>query len=159
MNNKELDFGDNLISIDGFEVLYTITRDFPEVSNFFLFLLNCVDKYNRNMEISEDNLTENYCVYSGETYDNTGIEALLNVLSDFNFISFTKTLSDVITISINPDVVLTTDTENNKYQGESEPKCPVYIKNPVIMDKNELKNGRVLILNDDYDKSTMDCLN
>lgn len=159
MNKKELDFGDNLISIDGFEVLYTITRDFPEVSNFFLFLLNCVDKYNRNMEISEDNLTENYCVYSGETYDNTGIEALLNVLSDFNFISFTKTLSDVITISINPDVVLTTDTENNKYQGESEPKCPVYIKNPVIMDKNELKNGRVLILNDDYDKSTMDCLN
>lgn len=159
MNNKELDFGDNLISIDGFEVLYTITRDFPEVSNFFLFLLNCVDKYNRNMEISEDNLTENYCVYSGKTYDNTGIEALLNVLSDFNFISFTKTLSDVITISINPDVVLTTDTENNKYQGESEPKCPVYIKNPVIMDKNELKNGRVLILNDDYDKSTMDCLN
>lgn len=159
MNNKELDFGDNLISIDRFEVLYTITRDFPEVSNFFLFLLNCVDKYNRNMEISEDNLTENYCVYSGETYDNTGIEALLNVLSDFNFISFVKTLSDVITISINPDVVLTTDTENNKYQGESEPKCPVYIKNPVIMDKNELKNGRVLILNDDYDKSTMDCLN
>ena len=159
MNNKELDFGDNLISIDGFEVLYTITRDFPEVSNFFLFLLNCVDKYNRNMEISEDNLTENYCVYSGETYDNTGIEALLNVLSDFNFISFVKTLSDVITISINPDVVLTTDTENNKYQGELEPKCPVYIKNPVIMDKNELKNGRVLILNDDYDKSTMDCLN
>lgn len=159
MINKELDFGDNLISIDGFEVLYTITRDFPEVSNFFLFLLNCVDKYNRNMEISEDNLTENYCVYSGETYDNTGIEALLNVLSDFNFISFTKTLSDVITISINPDVVLTTDIENNKYQGESEPKCPVYIKNPVVMDKNELKNGRVLILNDDYDKSTMDCLN
>lgn len=159
MNNKELDFGDNLISIDGFEVLYTITRDFPEVSNFFLFLLNCVDKYNRNMEISEDNLTENYCVYSGETYDNTGIEAFLNVLSDFSFISFVKTLSDVITISINPDVVLTTDTENNKYQGESEPKCPVYIKNPVIMDKNELKNGRVLILNDDYDKSIMDCLN
>lgn len=159
MNKKELDFGDNLISIDGFEVLYTITRDFPEVSNFFLFLLNCVDKYNRNMEISADNLTENYCVYSGETYDNTGIEALLNVLSDFNFISFVKTLSDVIIISINPDVVLTTDTENNKYQGESEPKCPVYIKNPVVMDKNELKNGRVLILNDDYDKSTMDCLN
>lgn len=59
MNNKELDFGDNLISIDGFEVLYTITRDFPEVSNFFLFLLNCVDKYNRNMEISVNNLTEN----------------------------------------------------------------------------------------------------
>lgn len=159
MNNKELDFGDNLISIDGFEVLYTITRDFPEVSNFFLFLLNCVDKYNRNMEISTNNLTENYRIYSGETYDNTGIEALLNVLSDFNFISFVKTLSDVITISINPDVVLTTDTKNNKYQGESEPKCPVYIKNPVIMDKNELKNGRVLILNDDYDKSTMDCLN
>lgn len=159
MNKKELDFGDNLISIDGFEVLYTITRDFPEVSNFFLFLLNCVDEYNRNMEISTNNLTENYRIYSGETYDNTGIEALLNVLSDFNFISFVKTLSDVITISINPDVVLTTDTENNKYQGESEPKCPVYIKNPVIMDKNELKNGRVLILNDDYDKSTMDCLN
>lgn len=159
MNKKELDFGDNLISIDGFEVLYTITRDFPEPSGFFLFLLNCVDKYNRNMEISTNNLTENYCIYSGETYDNTGIEALLNVLSDFNFISFVKTLSDVITISINPDVVLTTDTENNKYQGESEPKCPVYIKNPVIMDKNELKNGRVLILNDDYDKSTMDCLN
>lgn len=159
MNNKELDFGDNLISIDGFEVLYTITRDFPEVSNFFLFLINCVDKYNRNMEISTNNLTENYRIYSGETYDNTGIEALLNVLSDFNFISFVKTLSDVITISINPDVVLTTDTENNKYQGESEPKCPVYIKNPVVMDKNELKNGRVLILNDDYDKSIMDCLN
>lgn len=159
MNKKELDFGDNLISIQGFEVLYTITRDFPEVSQFFLFLLNCVDKYNRNMEISANNLTENYCIYSGETYDNSGIEALLNVLSDFNFISFVKTLSDTLAISINPDVVLTTDTENNKYQGESEPKCPVYIKNPVVMDKNELKNGRVLILNDDYDKSIMDCLN
>lgn len=159
MNKKELDFGDNLISIQGFEVLYTITRDFPEVSKFFLFLLNCVDKYNRNMEISTNNLTENYCIYSGETYDNSGIEALLNVLSDFNFISFVKILSDTLTISINPDVVLTTDTENNKYQGESEPKCPVYIKNPVIMDKNELKNGRVIILNEDYDKSTMDCLN
>lgn len=159
MNKKELDFGDNLISIDGFEVLYTITRDFPEVSNFFLFLLNCVDKYDRNMEISTDNLTENYCVYSGESYDNTGVEALLNVLSDFNFISFTKTLSDVLSISINPNVVFTTDIDNNKYHGKSEPSCPVYIKNPVIMDKNELKNGRVVILNEDYDKSTMDCLN
>lgn len=159
MNKKELDFGDNLISIDGFEVLYTITRDFPEVSNFFLFLLNCIDKYDRNMEISADNLTENYCVYSSESYDNVGIEALLNVLSDFNFVSFAKTLSDVLIISVNPNVVFTTDTENNKYQGESEPKCPVYIKNPVVMDKNELKNGRVIILNEDYDKSTMDRLN
>lgn len=159
MNKKELDFGDNLISIDGFEVLYTITRDFPEVSNFFLFLLNCVDKYNRNMEISADNLTENYCIYSGETYDNTGIEALLNVLSDSNFVSFAKTLSDVLSISVNPNVVFTTDINNNKYQGKSEPSCPVYIKNPVVMNKNELKNGRVVILNEDYDKSTMDCLN
>lgn len=92
MNNKELDFGDNLISIDGFEVLYTITRDFPEASAFFLFLLNGVDKYNRNMEISVNNLTENYCVYSGESYDNTAIESLLNVLSDFNFISFVKNI-------------------------------------------------------------------
>lgn len=159
MNKKELDFGDNLISIDGCEVLYTITRDFPEASRFFLFLLNCVDKYNRNMKISTNNLTENYCIYSGETYDNTAIESLLNVLSDFNFISFAKTLSDVLTISVNPNVVLTTDTEHNKYSGKSEPSCPVYIKNPVIMDKNELRNGRVLILNEDYDKSTMDCLN
>lgn len=159
MNNQELDFGDNLISIDGFEVLYTITRDFPEVSNFFLFLLNCVDKYNKNLEISSDTLTENYSIYSVESYDNTGIEALLNVLSDFNFISFTKTLSDVLSISINPNVLFTTDIDNNKYQGQSEPSCPVYIKNPVVMDKNELKNGRVVILNDDYEKSIMDCLN
>lgn len=159
MNNQELDFGDNLISIDGFEVLYTITRDFPEVGTLFLFLLNSVDKYNRNMEISADNLTENYCVYSGESYNTTDIEALLNVLSDFNFISFTKTLSDVLNISVNPTVVLTTDIDNNKYQGVAEPSCPVYIKNPVIMDKNELKNGRVVILNDDYEKSIMDCLN
>ena len=159
MNNQELDFGDNLLSIDGFEVLYTITRDFPEATTFFLFLLKHVDKYNKNLEISSDTLTENYSIYSVESYDNTDIEALLNVLSDFNFISFTKTLSDVLSISINPNVLFTTDIDNNKYQGVAEPSCPVYIKNPVVMDKNELKKGRVVILNDDYEKSIMDCLN
>ena len=91
-----------------------------------------------------------------EDMENIDVEALLNVLSDFNFISFAKTLSDTITISINPNVLFTPDIEYNNYKGDTEPSCPFYIVNPIKIDMEELKTGKLVILNEDNETTTMD---
>lgn len=133
-----------MISLKGMEVLQTIARDFPDASGLDMKCLKLafID-------------VDNEC----EDMENIDVEALLNVLSDFNFISFVKTLSDTITISINPNVLFTPDIEYNNYKGVTEPSCPFYIVNPIKIDMEELKNGKLVILNEDNEITTMDKLN
>ena len=163
MNNSNISLteGDNLISLKGMEVLQTIARDFPDASGLFLFLMELSNRNTRNVEVDMKCLklafidVDNEC----EDMENIDVEALLNVLSDFNFISFVKTLSDTITISINPNVLFTPDIEHNNYKGDTEPSCPFYIVNPIKIDTEELKNGRLVILNEDNEITTLDKLN
>lgn len=142
MNNSNINLpeGNDFISLKGMEVLQTIDRDFPDASGLFI---KVVDNESEDME----------------SLENIDVEALLNVLSDFNFISFVKTLSDTITISINPNVLFTPDIEYNNYKGDIEPSCPFYIVNPIKIDMEELKNGKLVILNEDNEITTMDKLN
>lgn len=160
-SNINLPEGDNLISLKGMEVLQTIARDFPDASGLFLFLMELSNRNTRNVEVDMKCLklafidVDNEC----EDMENIDVEALLNVLSDFNFISFTKTLSDTITISINPNVLFTPDIEHNNYKGDTEPSCPFYIVNPIKIDTEELKNGKLVILNEDTEITTLDKLN
>lgn len=163
MNNSNINLpeGDNLISLKGMEVLQTIARDFPDASGLFLFLMELSNRNTRNVEVDMTCLklafidVDNEC----EDMENIDVEALLNVLSDFNFISFAKTLSDTITISINPNVLFTPDIEYNNYKGDIEPSCPFYIVNPIKIDMEELKNGKLVILNKDDETTTLDKLN
>lgn len=163
MNNSNISLteGDNLISLKGMEVLQTIARDFPDASGLFLFLMELSNRNTRNVEVDMKCLklafidVDNEC----EDMENIDVEALLNVLSDFNFISFAKTLSDTITISINPNVLFTPDIEHNNYKGDTEPSCPFYIVNPIKIDMEELKTGKLVILNEDNETTTMDKLN
>lgn len=163
MNNSNINIPeeDNLISLKGMEVLQTIARDFPDASGLFLFLMELSNRNTRNVEVDMTCLklafidVDNEC----EDMENIDVEALLNVLSDFNFISFAKTLSDTITISINPNVLFTPDIEHNNYKGDTEPSCPFYIVNPIKIDTEELKNGRLVILNEDTEITTLDKLN
>lgn len=160
-SNINLPEGDNLISLKGMEVLQTIARDFPDASGLFLFLIYLSNRNTRNVEVDMKCLklafidVDNEC----EDMENIDVEALLNVLSDFNFISFAKTLSDTITISINPNVLFTPDIEYNNYKGDTEPSCPFYIVNPIKIDMEELKTGKLVILNEDNETTTMDKLN
>ena len=160
-SNINLPEGDNLISLKGMEVLQTIARDFPDASGLFLFLIYLSNRNTRNVEVDMICLklafidVDNEC----EDMENIDVEALLNVLSDFNFISFAKTLSDTITISINPNVLFTPDIEYNNYKGDTEPSCPFYIVNPIKIDMEELKTGKLVILNEDNETTTMDKLN
>ena len=160
-SNINLPEGDNLISLKGMEVLQTIARDFPAASGLFLFLIYLSNRNTRNVEVDMKCLklafidVDNEC----EDMENIDVEALLNVLSDFNFISFAKTLSDTITISINPNVLFTPDIEYNNYKGDTEPSCPFYIVNPIKIDMEELKTGKLVILNEDNETTTMDKLN
>lgn len=163
-SNISLTEGDNLISLKGMEVLQTIARDFPDASGLFLFLMELSNRNTRNVEVDMKCLklaftdVDNECE-DMESVNNIDVEALLNVLSDFNFISFAKTLSDTITISINPNVLFTPDIEYNNYKGDTEPSCPFYIVNPIKIDMEELKNGKLVILNEDNETTTMDKLN
>lgn len=166
MNNSNINLieGDNLISLKGMEVLQTIARDFPDASGLFLFLMELSNRNTRNVEVDMECLKLVFKVVDNESEDmesleNIDVEALLNVLSDFNFISFVKTLSDTITISINPNVLFTPDIEYNNYKGVTEPSCPFYIVNPIKIDMEELKNGKLVILNEDNEITTMDKLN
>lgn len=165
MNNSNISLteGDNLISLKGMEVL-TIARDFPDASGLFLFLMELSNRNTKNVEVDMECLKLAFKVVDNESEDmesleNIDVEALLNVLSDFNFISFVKTLSDTITISINPNVLFTPDIEYNNYKGVTEPSCPFYIVNPIKIDMEELKNGKLVILNEDNEITTMDKLN
>lgn len=166
MNNSNINLieGDNLISLKGMEVLQTIARDFPDASGLFLFLMELSNRNTRNVEVDMKCLklafvdVDNECE-DMESLKNIDIEALLNVLSDFNFISFAKTLSDTITISINPNVLFTPDIEYNNYKGDTEPSCPFYIVNPIKIDMEELKTGKLVILNEDDETTTLDKLN
>lgn len=166
MNNSNISLteGDYLISLKGMEVLQTIARDFPDASGLFLFLMELSNRNTRNVEVDMECLKLAFKVVDNESEDmesleNIDVEALLNVLSDFNFISFVKTLSDTITISINPNVLFTPDIEYNNYKGVTEPSCPFYIVNPIKIDMEELKNGKLVILNEDNEITTMDKLN
>lgn len=166
MNNSNINLieGDNLISLKGMEVLQTIARDFPDASGLFLFLMELSNRNTRNVEVDMKCLkfaftdVDNECE-DMESLENIDVEALLNVLSDFNFISFAKTLSDTIHISINPNVLFTQDIEHNNYKGDTEPSCPFYIVNPIKIDMEELKNGKLVILNEDNETTTLDKLN
>ena len=166
MNNSTINLpeGDNLISLKGMEVLQTIARDFPDASGLFLFLMELSNRNTRNVEVDMKCLklaftdVDNECE-DMESVNNIDVEALLNVLSDFNFISFAKTLSDTITISINPNVLFTPDIEYNNYKGDTEPSCPFYIVNPIKIDMEELKTGKLVILNEDDETTTLDKLN
>lgn len=172
-SNINLPEGDNLISLKGMEVLQTIARDFPDASGLFLFLIYLSNRNTRNVEVDMKCLKLAFMDVDNECEDmenidievdinslkNIDVEALLNVLSDFNFISFAKTLSDTITISINPNVLFTPDIEHNNYKGDTEPRCPFYIVNPIKIDMEELKNGRLVILNEDTEITTLDKLN
>lgn len=163
-SNISLTEGDNLISLKGMEVLQTIARDFPDASGLFLFLMELSNRNTRNVEVDMECLKLAFKVVDNESEDmesvnNIDVEALLNVLSDFNFISFAKTLSDTITISINPNVLFTPDIEYNNYKGVTEPSCPFYIVNPIKIDMEELKNGKLVILNEDDETTTLDKLN
>lgn len=166
MNNSNINLteGDNLISLKGMEVLQTIARDFPDASGLFLFLMELSNRNTRNVEVDMKCLKLAFIDVDNESEDmeslkNIDVEALLNVLSDFNFISFAKTLSDTITISINPNVLFTPDIEYNNYKGVTEPSCPFYIVNPIKIDMEELKNGKLVILNEDDETTTLDKLN
>lgn len=163
MNNSNINLpeGNDFISLKGMEVLQTIDRDFPDASGLFMFLIQLSNRNTRNVELNMECLklafidVDNEC----EDMENIDVEALLNVLSDFNFISFAKTLSDTITISINPNVLFTPDIEHNNYKGDTEPNCPFYIVNPIKIDTEELKNGKLVILNEDNEITTLDKLN
>lgn len=166
MNNSNINLpeGNDFISLKGMEVLQTIDRDFPDASGLFMFLIKLSNRNTRNVELNMESLKLAFKVANTESEDmesleNIDVEALLNVLSDFNFISFVKTLSDTITISINPNVLFTPDIEYNNYKGDTEPSCPFYIVNPIKIDMEELKNGKLVILNKDNEITTMNKLN
>ena len=54
--------------------------------------------------------------------------------------------SGLVTASLNPNAVHTPDVEGNHYSGKEVPSFPLYVANPLIVDKEELKKGKMVIL-------------
>ena len=132
------------ISIDAMALMPTLSEQFTSAGLVFVHFVNFCDTNTKNVEIYLSDIVK--MLIFNEIKD-TKPEYDLKILSDFGLVSSTvDEKSGLVKASLNPNAVHTPDVAGNHYSGKEFPSFPVYIANPIIVDKEELKKGKMVIL-------------
>lgn len=140
--------GNNLsksyISLDAMALMPTLSEQFTSAGLVFVHFVNFCDTNTKNVEIYLSDMVK--ILIFNEIKD-TKPEYDLKILSDFGLVSSkVDEKSGLVKASLNPNAVHTPDVAGNHYSGKEFPSFPVYIANPIIVDKEELKKGKMVIL-------------
>lgn len=132
------------ISIDAMALMPTLSEQFTSAGLVFVHFVNFCDTNTKNVEIYLSDIVK--MLIFNEIKD-TKPEYDLKILSDFGLVSSTvDEKSGLVKASLNPNAVHTPDVAGNHYSGKEFPSFPVYITNPIIVDKEELNKGKMVIL-------------
>jgi hypothetical protein len=139
--------GNNLsksyISLDAMALMPTLSEQFTSAGLVFVHLVNFCDMNTKNIEIYLSDIRD---MLKFNEIKDSNPESDLKVLSDFGLVSSSVDDNGLVTGSLNPNAVQTPDIKSNNYSGKEVPSFPLYVANPVIVDKEELKKGRMVIL-------------
>lgn len=130
------------ISIDAMALMPTLSEQFTSAGLVFIHLVNFCDMNTKNIEI---NLSDIRDMLKFNEIKDSNPEKDLKVLSDFGLVSSSVDDNGLVTGSLNPNAVQTPNIKGNNYSGKEVPSFPLYVANPVIVDKEELKKGRFVV--------------
>lgn len=136
------DLSKSYISIDAMALMPTLSEQFTSSGLVFVHLVNFCDMNTKNIEI---NLSDIRDMLKFNEIKDSNPEKDLKVLSDFGLVSSNVDDKGLVTASLNPNAVQTPDVKSNNYSGKEVPSFPLYVANPVIVDKEELKKGRFVV--------------
>lgn len=128
------------ISIDAMALMPTLSEQFTSAGLIFVHLVNFCDMNTKNIEI---NLSDIRDMLKFNEIKDSNPEKDLKVLSDFGLVSSTVDENGLVTASLNPNAVQTPNIKGNNYSGKEVPSFPLYVVNPVIVDKDELKKRKI----------------
>lgn len=131
------------ISLDATALMPTLSEQFPSAGLVFIHLVNFCDMNSKNIEIYLSDIRD--MLIFNEIKDSNP-ESDLKVLSDFGLVSSKVDDKGLVRASLNPNAVQTPDLKSNNYSGKQVPSFPLYVANPLIVDKEELKKGKMVIL-------------
>lgn len=139
--------GNNLsksyISLDAMALMPTLSEQFTSAGLVFIHLVNFCDMNTKNIEIYLSDIRD---MLKFNKIKDSNLEKDLKVLSDFGLVSSNVDDKGLVTASLNPNAVQTPDIKANNYSGKEVPSFPLYVANPLIVDKEELKKGEMVIL-------------
>lgn len=131
------------ISLDAMALMPTLSEQFTSAGLVFIHLVNFCDMNTKNIEIYLSDIAD---MLKFNEITDSNPEKDLKVLSDFGLVSSNIDKNGLIIASLNPNAVQTPDIKGNNYTGKEVPSFPVYVANPLIVDKEELKKGKMVIL-------------
>lgn len=131
------------ISLDAMALMPTLSEQFTSAGLVFVHFVNLCDMNTKNIEIYLSDIRD---MLKFNEIKDSNPESDLKVLSDFGLVSSTVDDKGLVTASLNPNAVHTPNMKGNNYSGKEVPSFPLYVENPVIVDKEELKKGRMVIL-------------
>ena len=131
------------ISLDATALMPTLSEQFPSAGLVFIHLVNFCDMNTKNIEIYLSDIRD---MLTFNEIKDSNPESDLKVLSDFGLVSSKVDNNGLVTASLNPNAVQTSDIKGNNYSGKEVPSFPLYVANPLIVDKEELKKGKMVIL-------------
>ena len=131
------------ISLDAMALMPTLSEQFPSAGLVFIHLVNFCDMNTKNIEIYLSDIRD---MLKFNDIKDSNPESDLKVLSDFGLVSSKVDENGLVTASLNPNAVQTPDVKSNNYLGKQVPSFPLYVANPLIVDKEELKKGKMVIL-------------
>lgn len=131
------------ISLDAMVLMPTLSEQFTSAGLVFIHLVNFCDMNTKNIEIYLSDIRD---MLKFNKIKDSNPEKDLKVLSDFGLVSSNVDDKGLVTASLNPNAVQTSDIKGNNYSGKEVPSFPLYVANPLIVDKEELKKGKMVIL-------------
>lgn len=131
------------ISLDAMVLMPTLSEQFTSAGLVFIHLVNFCDMNTKNIEIYLSDIRD---MLTFNEIKDSDPESDLKVLSDFGLVSSKVDNNGLVTASLNPNAVQTSDIKGNNYSGKEVPSFPLYVANPLLVDKEELKKGRMVIL-------------
>lgn len=131
------------ISLDAMALMPTLSEQFTSAGLVFVHLVNFCDTNTKNVEIYLSDIRD---MLTFNEIKDSNPESDLKVLSDFGLVSSKVDNNGLVTASLNPNAVQTSDINGNNYSGKQVPSFPLYVANPLIVDKEELKKGKMVIL-------------
>lgn len=130
------------ISLDAMALMPTLSEQFTSAGLVFIHFVNFCDMNTKNIEIYLSDITD---MLKFNEIKDSNPEKDLKVLSDFGLVSSNIDKNGLIIASLNPNAVQTFDIKGNNYSGKEVPSFPLYVANPVIVDKEELKKGKIVV--------------
>lgn len=130
------------ISLDAMVLMPTLSEQFTSAGLVFVHLVNFCDTNTKNVEIYLSDIRD---MLTFNEIKDSNPEGDLKVLSDFGLVSSKIDDKGLVTASLNPNAVQTSDIKGNNYSGKEVPSFPLYVANPLIVDKEELKKGKLVV--------------